>query len=468
MRIFLFICLLPLSAQSSLKNLTSEFLQKNTQIKTYKANFDLATLNHQLITDQRVLGMEYKGTLSNNNLDSNSVFNNQNVKYTAHELGFSKGFNWGGTLGFTNSLEKTDRSKWNTTLLGSTPVNTYEFSQTLSYSQNLGKNFFGRDHYREIDESFHSMEMNKLLSKYQTQEKLIEFYGTYLNAWEKKELLRINDEALKRAIRRVKLIRKRVRDGLSLKAENYIATNLELQAKEDHDLARNNLTEALNNLSILVHRNVNIREILNLAPKSILRPAQGYSNNYRVQMMENKKEMNIASIDRAEYGYWPDLSLAASYTTNAVDAKQSEAFSDGTLDGDKDETAFVLSLSYPLDLSLQKTALAKSKVSAMLTDLELKNLKTNLTYTERSIKERLSLIASNVESAKKRVEVLKKAIDSFERLYKLGRVNIDRLLDQEDALSSAERVLISFIKSEQMILANQALLASSVDKFLMK
>ena len=85
------------------------------------------------------------------------------LKIFYYGLGIRKDFSWGGRLSFDNSL-----SQQNTSGL----VKSSIFEQSLSFSQDLGRNFFGLKFYTSLQEADESVHLSKVILSQKNQKEL--------------------------------------------------------------------------------------------------------------------------------------------------------------------------------------------------------------------------------------------------------------------------------------------------------
>ena len=97
-----------------------------------------------------------------------------------------------------------------------------------------------------------------------------------------KELYILQQEALVRAKKRLALVRRRVSDGINLKADLLRAESAKIFQEEQLDQARQDFNQSIYLLSSLLHRNISINEIGD------------------VESVESESEVLLANIDRTE------------------------------------------------------------------------------------------------------------------------------------------------------------------------
>ena len=183
--------------KSTSQGLVQEFLENNKQIESNKLNIENAKLGFDLVKSQKNWVLFGQSLWSENKLIQSLP---EPKELQSNFLGVQKDFEWGGQFQFKNYFNTFDQ--------------TDEFSQEVIYKQNLGRDFFGREFYRELDiAALTKGEVTSQMS--QVNEGLLLNFFLRLNSSKlNKALINLQKEAYIRSIKRQKNIKKRVRAGI--------------------------------------------------------------------------------------------------------------------------------------------------------------------------------------------------------------------------------------------------------------
>ena len=282
--IFLFFSSLALAntAFSDVKSLLEEFERVNGDLKKAKEQIKLASLSKDSIFAKMGWSLSSNSYYSQNQLEPLSASSDIRGGYWNVSADISKPFLWGGQFGIENSITSST--------LDLTSKTSYQFEQGLSYYQNLGKNFFGRETYKALAIAEREIGVQKITESFILENKTLEFYNYYINISLEKALLSLEKNALARAKKRSELIRGWVKDGLKRKVDWQQSVMTELQGAERVEMANLRMKGALDSLSKLLHRRVSIREVKTLrsnklrSPRSSLKPLE----NKNLKVMAEK------------------------------------------------------------------------------------------------------------------------------------------------------------------------------------
>lgn len=454
------------AAHANLKDLSREFLQSNTRILQAELDKTQRELDYHLIWSQISFNLEGSYTFNKDGADTFSAIQNQGETGT-YSLALSRPFEWGGNLTFGNSLIDIQSSP---NAILNIPARTYQFVQSLSYSQDLGRDLFGKTFKLQVEVAEQNWEASKKFLDQRTQNLLLEFFQDYERARLNKTLIGLRKEALKRAGARRKNISKRVKDGLRERVDLYQADIALLSQSENVSEAEQNFASSLEALGVHLHRPVKVSEIetLDFNYKEQKEKLGGVLNeNYDLQTLEKQVRSLRASLEVRKNAVFPEISLTGTYQTNDYDPQKDESIDRGSVwGGDQTETTIALNFSMPLSFKEQRLERSKAKIDLLKKEIELRNTRNSLLESKKSLEQRISLIEQNLKSSKQKRELSLRALKSRNRLYNLGRSDITEVISSEESLIQSEVSLINNLVSYKQILGLYAALHGKLEIFL--
>lgn len=452
----------------NVRELSRELLSKSQDIKASKDNIELSKLEFKDIELQLApkLGASYQ--YSKDELENFSGFgasiSGGVVKFPlvskVSSLSLSKDFSWGGSLSFENSLRQSE-------LLGLTPV--YGFFQTLSYEQDLFKNFFGRQFQNKVLSGEHNLLATKYKSQFDIDNALYLFTNDYLSAALAKKQIDFQKESIKRTKKRVALTKKRVRDGLSERVD-LVQARVSLLNQEELLITRKRELEAsLDSLSRRLHRRVDKSEVIDLnegdlIPSSVPQVDLTKTN----QILELKERLEQIKIDHkiSQNDIYPELKLNASVQNNDYDAHRSNSFSNGTIGNENKEVRVGINLSWTIGSIAEKNKSAQLEIQKNLQAYQLGKTTVNLEKEINFLVKQINLLADSYSLSKRRVKLNKSALNEYEKLYRKGRADFDQVIQAEERLlTTLSDALTSFINREKAIY-KMAFIGGDLDSFM--
>jgi outer membrane protein len=437
---FILITLFFLSAHSfaNLSKIAGEFLQVNSAILVGQTNVELGKLDYQSLLLTKTWNMNYSYSYADSSLESSSTLLASPTETTAHAFSLIKDFEWGGQLTFENTLTGVDSSA-----LGN---KFYGFSQGLSYSQSLGKNFLGRQFYKDKNSASLNMQIVEVQQEDKIQNSFLELVGSYAEAQLNKELVRLQKDAKVRAERRLDLIRRRVRDGLREKVDLYQAQISVYNQVESIKSSEQNLLSSLEKLSKSLHRNVSTKEVGEFAPLEEMKIPEGtLDQNLSIKLLSLQEKVLTQTHLKTKDSLMPKVTLTAGVSNNDFNNTQSTAMSDGLLGGDHDELSVALVASWPIGSRPQKIERTKAMIKLKRTEMEKGKTKLNFIEQEISIKGQLSLLEENIQSVQKRKDLAVKTLKEYNKLYTRGRADLDQVIRSEETLINTEISIVQYM-----------------------
>lgn len=452
---------------TKLSDFSKEFLGINQNIDQQTINTKQAEINVQLIDAYRTWSLFYEGEIDDSSLESSSTLRSNPSESLTQTLGVTKSFDWGGNFTFSNTLTNIEGSNFFGTLNGK----TYGFSQTLSYSQDIGQNFFGANDKREIREAELSHDLQQTLLSTEKEKGLLRLTSAWVDAKLALALLNLQKEALVRAKRREVLVSKRVRDGLKERVDLFQARgSTELQVEQLRN-AEISLQRSLETLGRELHRPVTQEEVaafdFNPVIESLM-PEGKIATNNEIKALQTRMEILASTLERKDNLLRPDISLTGSYTSNDFDAKNSNAISNGAIGSDTKDISVGVSVTWPIGSKPAKLEKSKAMIEKNYTQKRKEKLQKNVEITESFLRNQISLLEKNLVSGKNRRGLAQSALREYNKLYNRGRADLDAVIRAEEALISTEKQFVQSMAGRSKVLFQLAYLYGSLGNYVMK
>ncbi|MCO4792556.1 MAG: TolC family protein [Bacteriovoracaceae bacterium] len=452
---------------STLHKISSEFLGVNQAIDLKKIDTEQSKIDLELIDAYRYWSLFYEGSIDDSGLESSSTLTSNPIKSNNHTLGVTKNFDWGGNFSFSNTMRSLSGSNFFGTLNGK----TYGFSQTVSYSQDLGKNFLGRNDRSEIHEAELYYGLKKVLLSTEKEKGLLQLTSSWVDVKLSLALLKLQEEALIRAKRRESLVTRRVKDGLKERVDLYQAKGSRELQKEELRNAEISLKKSLESLGKNLHRKVQSNEFkafgLNSVSKENL-PSGNIEGNKEIKSLETKLQILESEYSRKDNSLTPSVSLTGSYTSNDFDSTRSKSISSGSLGSDTKETSIGVSLTWPLWSRPAKLERSKTLIEKKLTTQRKTKISTNVEITERFFKDQIELLNKNVISGKIRRDLASRALAEYNKLYNKGRADLDQVIRAEEELIRTEKQFVRSVSNRKKVIFSLAYLYGTLGEYCLK
>ncbi len=372
----------------------------------------------------------------------------QQSTFLRASLGISKITSWGGTFSFVQAFQDQDISEWTSSLIttfGGTEA--YQFSNTLTYSQDLGKNLFGIKYRSQLKQAELGAQIATTNLQYMEESVLFQVFQAYLQAKLDKKLLQISKESLDRAEKRKNLISKRYKDGVAIRADYYRSVNAFSRAEEIHRDAKVQLDKSLQSLNELVNEDIRPSMIMSYQSYqyfNVIAPTQDYLKNKELALLNQRlilaKEVLKESETQDNFDVSLDFSFSRTGLTNQYDNAVSDAFDDDNFQTE----SISLNVTVPLGTSSDSyDRINKSldvKKSEYQRSISLKNIKRN----DSILRGELEKLKENLKSAQNRLNFERKILKEQNKRYNRGQIDIDQVLTAEESLLGAERTYYQY------------------------
>lgn len=429
------------SAHADFTKIAKEWDQQNINVMANKAEIDLKTYDYERVGFQRTWNLSYEYDFSDNNLETSPLaFIPISSSTESHTLSLSKGFDWGGTFAFNNFLSSTD---YGTTTSLAIPK-YYHFNQGFTYTQSLGADFLGRVYKKEKEVAAENVHLAKLEYDEKREEGLFTLLQRYTRASLNKSLIKFQGEAKARADKRLNLIRRWVRDGLRERVDLFQAQAAALAAEENVKLAEIELDQALQQLGTSLHRDVTGGEVNSLVDDEVMTKNMTFEveENKNLKVLQSRMRIFKERLKQADFSVMPTIELELGWRSNDFDAARGTAISNGSFVDDNDEKSVGISVTWPIGSLAQKAQKEQAAINLNLAQKRFETFNRDLAEIRESLKSQLTTLERNIASIKNRIDLNKKSLKEYNRLYNRGRADLDQVIRAEETLINSEISLI--------------------------
>lgn len=458
--------LLSFHSMASFQNLVKEFAQNNNDLEILELEMERA----KLVSEDFDGAFDWNLNFSVGTEDSFPAgffdFQAQNTISSFASLGLTKNFSWGAQFSFTNTFIDYDLTNWTR----SAPFETgAEVRNVFSYTQDLSKDFLGSATEQREMVAKTSYELAKVVNNINRQQKYFDFFNTYLVAKLQKTIVQLNKEALERQERRYKTIAKKYRDGISQKIDKLQSQMaLETQKTQLKQIQSKFLGDK-NILANFLQRGLSEGELktYNLEVFTPIEPVEGNVES-SLSYMTSLKESQLAGLNEeiAKKDKRPNFSLTASYSLNAIESEASDAFSDAAPGGDRREIALTLNYSMPLGNTILKNQYAKAHIDKQKSNKKLETVLKNTKLNLELLAQRILILRQKLELEANKLKVAKMALNENNRLYNLGKTEIELVLSSEETLINSQLSIAQSLFEYDFLLAQDALTKGKVTELI--
>jgi len=447
---------------ADLGDLVRELEGTNGDVKKAQDQVQLAIFSKDFISAKMGWYLNGSSGIGQNNLEPSSAYTDSRGSGWNFNANISKPFLWGGTFQITNSL--------NSSTAKATSKTTYSFQQGLNYSQDLGKNFLGRETYKSLAIAGEEVEAQKIMKSLVKENKLIEFYSIYINASLERALLKLEKNALQRAKKRSELIRGWVRDGLKRKVDWQQAVMTELEKAERVEMANLRIKGVLDSLSKLLHRKVNTLEIDILKKNKLSFQIKGENllKNKNLVLLSKRMNQMKLNIEKSGYSLAPTIKAYADYNSNQYDSELGKSISKGALWNADNQYTIGVNLTWPLGFKAENIEKAKLKLQLNGLGREKKKLTQNLKINQHFLEQQLYLLEESLKSSAKRLVLSKNILKEYTKLYDLGQMDLDQVIRAEEMRIGTETSIVNYLAQKERYLANYYHLNGKLKKSLLR
>jgi outer membrane protein len=430
---------------ASNRQLINDFLKQNIQLEKAQIDLQLAELDHEALEFKFPFAIGLGLSSTDSNLESSSTLTASNAKSKWAGLTLEKGSFWGGTFSFSSNFEKLNRGSNSAFFGGVSEVNGY--TQGFSYSQTFGKNFLGRMDKNQLLVARKNIELTKVKYSAQVESGLFSFLQQLTSASLNKALIDLEISAKGRLMKRYKLVQKRVKDGLREKVD-LLRTRMSVMGQDEKiTQQRTELSSNIESLVRQVHASVDGSSIdkIEMNQDQFSLPTGTIDGNKNLNTLMKKIELLDEQLKGIKYLKMPEVKGTISYKTNDYSNDLGDAFSEGQPGAETDEVIFSASISMPWGFETERIKKEKQNLQVMVSRSEKEKVLKSLTDEVRIIRSEIENYMKNIDSAKRRRTLAERTLREYNNLYKLGRTELDNVIQAEEDLISTERNIVQYI-----------------------
>ncbi len=468
MKYLAIIFIFPLISFSNFHTLKDEYLKKNQDLKIQSLTQMQIENNLQIIDLAYNPYVTGRGGYSDGRPPSFSTFQQDTARYFLGGV-IGKKFWWGGELQFQTGFDIQDLSNQNPVVLGSfggTKANVY--TNKLMFTQDLWKNFLGKQY--KLDKSLNNLksETNKLQATKISQDGLLQLFQSYIDAKFQRSLIGLSDESLIRAKRRKKLAKSRYRDGLSLKVDTLQADSALISIKDNQQTYNLQLDEKLDSLSSLINKRVNKDDIGSNLSSSITSIPDDILNSSSIDLKILNEKIRLSELELAQSKTVDgiDLNLNVEFSRSGVDPKFGDSVGDSISDKTFDNKSISLNVFYPIGKSAANVDQENKRIQNEIEKVRLKKVQDSLKNNSVKFQNMIRNLEKNIQMSDEKIKLFGKVYKEQTRRYEKGQIEIDLVLASEDSITNAKISKLNYLKNYHQLGANIYYMAGRLDEYL--
>ena len=338
--------------------------------------------------------------------------------------------------------------------------------RSFGMSQDIGKNFFGRQFRTSLNASEENIRYSEIVLSEKNQAALMEFYSHYLRACLMKTFFALQQRSLKRSQERLKITTQKVKDGLNEKVDLYTSQMENIRRKEELESSKFSLKQAMNELSKHLYRPIKANEIqkISLETKELTRPTNfNIDKNLDIRKLKIQLRKLNYELEGLKLNYLPKLALQASYETRTQSSTLIPPSS-----GLTEDYKLLLSLQMPLNFRSETLNVAKKKTEITSLQMNRRQIIEKIKFSEMTLRKEIETHGKNFNFSHSRVQLSRKNFKENTRLYSIGRIDFDALLRAEEGLIETERSHINNWFQSELAVAKKASLHEALLKVIRK
>lgn len=400
-------------------------------------------------------------------LQSLFSFQSQQTISNTYSLGLKKNTYKYGSFSIEHLQTEYDLSNWSSSVQRSfSDDKVFESKNSLTYTYDFLNKSLSKDWslllaQNAFDQVDHSLKIQK--DSY-------DFFSSYLAAKQGIVLDRLFREFEARAKKRVKLVQKRVNDGLSRKYELNQA-NLSLLTQQETVIKnKSSLREKVLIIEDIVGFTFNESQyrLIRWSFKPIEEIAMMSEKPDYLELERLKKVNEITNLNLEKLGdeIGHSLNLSLGYTKNFVNEDKSESLSKSFGEGKNDEK--FISLVYTIPLGADKKNYYKEKLLLQKNknDLDSINLEGQIRVQLKLLKENIERYSNAISLLKQKEKIANASLKEHQRLYLRGQVSFEELIRADETLINAKISKINMYALYEQALAQYAYKSGKIISFL--
>lgn len=361
-------------------------------------------------------------------------FNSQRTMSDVYTLSLQKQTYKFGSFSLTYQEIFYDLSEWSPSALSSfSSDEAFESKYSLGYQYEILNKKFSKE-WEQVDTE---KKLVKEKSLKEREEQAYLFFVNYVKAKRQVYQVRLYTDSLKRAQDRLRVAKRRVRDGLSKKVDLYLSESSLLDQKEALVNAKVSLDEDIAKLESIVGYKI---------PKTLIdsigwdekkdftfKGTLEQNKELRALKLESKKSVIDTEIEKALNDH--KLTFGIQYAKNSISEDEEEFRDELQENSFEDKKAY---LKYTINFGGANSALqTKKKIAKRRAALAYDLKQSDIQNRYEHILKMQSELKSLFNNAVKRETLLRKYVKGIQRQYRQGQSRFDDILRAEDQLNNS-------------------------------
>lgn len=405
--------------------------------------------------------LEIKPEYDNTYLDALFSFQSRNTTKSILSYGLVKPtYKW-GTLSIKQIQTHYDLSKWDST----TDDQLYGVENIINYSYDFWD--------RSSDKDFEMIQTKNKKGIAQSQLNIdqgyFDFFNIYLQAKLQVFSVELNKDFVQRAQKRVKLVERRVKDGLSRKVELHQAKSSLIGQQETLEKARSSLKQNLAILENIINNKIDEKFFKTISwDRHEFHYWEKHINidtHYSLDVLKESLKTTEKALEKIAHQSGYKLLLNATYVANDFDPSPSKSMSQSYRGLRYSKN---ISLSFVIPLGGDKNAGLRNKYAFQKkkNELDLLTKRDELKTKKEALIDQISYLEKATRLSAQQVSLAKKILLEQNRLYLRGQASFDAVIRSEESYINAELSEKQLLAEYETLIANYAFFNNSIKSVL--
>jgi len=335
------------------------------------------------------------------------------------------------SIGVTQT--RYDLSNWDSGVGTNSSDEVFETRTNISYTYD----FFNQ---KSLYEEKRIIQNNIVMSSEnnaQRDKEYLDFFKTYLDAKLSVFTYQLAKEMKKRAAKRLSVINRRLKDGLSRKVESYQARSSLLKQDQEVFKSQATLKEKLAIIELILKKEVPLQYFDGLKWNYVAfdkwRSQISEKVNFELKSIEERiKLIEIENKKLAdERGH--SLKLTANYVTNSFNENAGDSFTDATSGPENDSKVIGIEYSIPFGNSYHDSLLTKQKIDKKRAQYKQLDLRDRIEIQKNTLKYNIDKFEKAYQLSKRQVGLTKQIMLEQNKLYLRSQATFDDVIRAEES-----------------------------------
>lgn len=405
------------------------------------------------------LSTEYDDTF----LDALFSFQAQKTIKQTNSIAVEKNTFKFGTFSYTISNTRYDLSQWDSNVGNSNADEIFETRGTFLYTYD----FFNQSQSFEQDRITQNQVFESSQNSAQKQKEYLDFFRSYLDAKLSVYLRNLAYEIEKRAEKRLRVISKRVRDGISRKVEKLQAQSSLLKQKQEVNKSENALKENLAIIEIVIRQEVPVEYLDKVTweyvPFVKWKESIAEKVNYEIKSLEERLRLIDIESDKIADQRGHSLKLQASYVSNSFNEENGESFNDALNSPENDSKIISLMYTVPFGQSYHKATMERQRINKKRIEYQKLDLKEKVEMNRKVLLHNIEKFEKSYNLSTKLVSLNKSIMDEQNKLYLRGQATFDDVIRAEEGYINATLEEKRALHNLETLIVEYAYLMGSIE-----